>query len=282
MTPLKNLAKPCRDLIPKNTCGPQSVGLDSQPRMKRGTIREDGMVFLKYANSCKNGQQWVTQEEYSKRIARQKDKAAEWRKRNREKARGYYRGWLVNNRPKAREACKRWASKNAEKRKRDFRLWAKNNRDKIKASYKRNRDSILNNIKKRRKSDVVYAVKALIRSRMSHSTRRKKLRAPSISESMLGCSWEFFVSWVESQFTAGMSWDKRDAWHLDHIIPLNLATTVEEIVTLNHYSNLRPLWSTDNLSKGRKIPDEIPDSIHPSVKLLLDKKKQTLSVASTL
>jgi hypothetical protein len=241
--------------------------------MKRGTTREDGMVFLKYASSCKNGQQWVTPEEYAKRTARQKEKAAEWRKQNREKTRRYYRQWLVQNRPKSREACKNWASRNVEKRKRDLRLWAKNNRDKIRATYVRNRDSTLSKIKQRRKSDVVYAMKALIRTRMAHSTRRKKLRAPSIDETMLGCSWGFFVNWVESQFVAGMSWDKRSAWHLDHIVPLNLATTIEEIMVLNHYSNLRPLWSTDNLSKGRKVPDKIPDSIHSSVRLLLDRKK---------
>lgn len=242
--------------------------------MKRGTVRDDGRVFLKYASSCKNGQQWVTPEEYARRIARQKEAATEWRKENREKARGYYRRWLSENRAKAREACRKWASKNAGKRKADFQAWAKSNSDKIKATYKRNRASILSNIKQRRKSDAVYAMKVLIRCRMTHSTSRKKLRAPSIDESMLGCSWDFFISWIESQFTAGMSWGKRGAWHLDHIVPLDLATTAEEIVVLNHYSNLRPLWSTANLSKGKRIPDKIPDTVHTTVKNLLARKSK--------
>ena len=53
----------------------------------------------------------------------------------------------------------------------------------------------------------------------------------------------------------GMSWDNygRDGWHIDHIIPLSSTKIKEEIIKLNHYTNLQPLWATDNLKKGSKI-----------------------------
>jgi hypothetical protein len=44
-----------------------------------------------------------------------------------------------------------------------------------------------------------------------------------------------------------------EGWHIDHITPLSLATTEEELYKLNHYINLQPLWASENQSKGSKI-----------------------------
>ena len=37
------------------------------------------------------------------------------------------------------------------------------------------------------------------------------------------------------------------------IIPISSAKTEEEIIKLNHYTNLQPLWSRENMSKGNKL-----------------------------
>jgi len=37
------------------------------------------------------------------------------------------------------------------------------------------------------------------------------------------------------------------------IIPLATAQCENDVIRLNHYSNLQPLWAHDNLSKGSKI-----------------------------
>jgi hypothetical protein len=52
-----------------------------------------------------------------------------------------------------------------------------------------------------------------------------------------------------------MCWENygKYGWHIDHIVPLSSAKTEEEIYKLCHYTNLQPLWSTDNLSKGCKL-----------------------------
>ena len=35
-------------------------------------------------------------------------------------------------------------------------------------------------------------------------------------------------------------------WDIDHIIPLDTAQTIEEIIKLNHHTNLQPLCSKVN------------------------------------
>jgi hypothetical protein len=69
---------------------------------------------------------------------------------------------------------------------------------------------------------------------------------------ILGCSYEEFKVYIESQFVEGMSWDNRSEWHLDHKIPVSYGMDEMEIIALNHYSNFQPLWAVDNLSKGNR------------------------------
>jgi len=62
---------------------------------------------------------------------------------------------------------------------------------------------------------------------------------------------------LEKQFESWMNWNNKGnpkdgkfeinkTWDIDHIIPLSSATTEEELIKLNHYTNLRPLCSYYN------------------------------------
>ena len=72
---------------------------------------------------------------------------------------------------------------------------------------------------------------------------------------IVGCTPEKLKEHIESKFVDNMSWDNYGyrGWHLDHIIPLCTAKTIEEVYSLNHYTNLQPLWAIDNMKKGKKI-----------------------------
>jgi len=76
----------------------------------------------------------------------------------------------------------------------------------------------------------------------------------SRSYEILGCSFDYFKNHIESKFTDGMTWENRSKWHIDHIIPISSAKTEAEILKLNHYTNLQPLWAADNIRKGNKMP----------------------------
>jgi len=57
---------------------------------------------------------------------------------------------------------------------------------------------------------------------------------------------------MEEKFTEGMNWENQGEWHIDHIRPcssFNLDLE-EEKQKCFHYTNLQPLWGTDNMIKS--------------------------------
>ena len=76
-------------------------------------------------------------------------------------------------------------------------------------------------------------------------------KSGSITE-LIGCTIEECRQHLENQFEAGMSWDNHGEWHIDHRRPCASFDLVneEEQRMCFHYTNLQPLWATDNLSKN--------------------------------
>lgn len=44
-----------------------------------------------------------------------------------------------------------------------------------------------------------------------------------------------------------MSIFDRFKWHIDHIIPVDYAKSDRDLLYLNHYLNLSPMWASDNI-----------------------------------
>ena len=108
--------------------------------------------------------------------------------------------------------------------------------------------------KRRWNEDEMFAMKVRLRNLIRNSFRRQGYKKFNTStEEIVGMNYNDFKEYLESKFVDGMSWENRGDWHIDHIIPLSLATSEEEIIGLCHYVNLQPLWAEDNRSKGDKI-----------------------------
>lgn len=107
----------------------------------------------------------------------------------------------------------------------------------------------------RKKSDLLYRLSCDLRSRLSISLKSKSWKKSTKFSDYIGCSLEELKAHIESQFQPGMTWNNRsrNGWHIDHIIPLASAKSVEEMIRLCHYSNLQPLWALENISKGARI-----------------------------
>lgn len=107
--------------------------------------------------------------------------------------------------------------------------------------------------KKHRKSiDPAYKLASLLRTRLYAILKRKSKNGSAVQ--LLGCTTEEASQYIEKQFLPGMTWDNwsRDGWHIDHIKPLSAfdLTDVQQLANACHYTNLRPMWATDNIKKG--------------------------------
>lgn len=107
--------------------------------------------------------------------------------------------------------------------------------------------------KNRMETDPLYKVIIIARSVIRKAITNSGYSKKSHTYEILGCSYEEFKIHLENQFIGNMTWENRNEWHIDHIIPLSFGKTEEEIIMLNHFSNLRPLWGTENEEKSNKI-----------------------------
>ena len=148
-------------------------------------------------------------------------------------------------------------AKRLEKAKIKRLAWVKANKEKdkeLQKSYRsKNKDKINKYYRDRRKTDSIYRSKQDVRNFIGASFKRRKFSKKNKTENILGCTYAEFFTHIESQFKNGMSWGNRSKWEIDHIIPLATAKTEEQILRLNHYTNLRPLWTIENRTKGSKI-----------------------------
>jgi hypothetical protein len=130
-----------------------------------------------------------------------------------------------------------------------------NKREYSKNYYHDNKNKINSYRENRKKTDPIYKLRTGMSVRLNLFLKTKNLKKNNTTFSIIGCSPEELKKYIENLFTENMTWDNHGlfGWHIDHKIPLSSATTEEEIYKLCHYTNLQPLWSKDNLSKGKRI-----------------------------
>jgi hypothetical protein len=89
--------------------------------------------------------------------------------------------------------------------------------------------------------------------RMYRNTLRRTgmvLRGQASPADAVGCDHAELRDHIASQFRTGMAWDTYRQWEVDHVKPLSSARTLSELIVLCHFSNLQPLWRSENLKKG--------------------------------
>lgn len=151
------------------------------------------------------------------------------------------------NKEENKKRFKNWYKNNKERCKKNYKEWVKNNRDKQKIIKQRY-------FKKKMETDPLFKLTENVRSMISNSLAKNGYTKKSRTQTILGCSFEEFKRHIESKWESWMSWDNRGkynggfnyGWDIDHITPLASAKTEEDLIKLNHYTNLRPLCSKVN------------------------------------
>ena len=108
--------------------------------------------------------------------------------------------------------------------------------------------------KKRRDEDPLFKLMTNIKRNIRTAIKKNGLTKNSSTITILGCSYVEFKAHLESLFEDWMAWENygkyngelNHGWDIDHITPISSAKTEEDVIRLNHYSNLRPLCSYTN------------------------------------
>lgn len=108
--------------------------------------------------------------------------------------------------------------------------------------------------KERRKTDPLFRLIKNIRTTLRNTLKKGTYVKNCHTEEMLGCSYVEFKEHLEKQFEPWMTWENYGlyngcpsyGWDIDHIIRISSAKTREEIISLNHHTNLQPLCSHIN------------------------------------
>lgn len=154
--------------------------------------------------------------------------------------------WLKENKEKVKNIGKIWREKNKESISERIKDWQIKN-------YQKLRDRKNKRAKERRENDPIYNLINRMRCRLRKYLKKINITKKNRTFEIVGCTPEFLKEYLEKQFKDGMTWDNRNLWHIDHIIPLSSAQTEEELYKLCHYTNLQPLWVEENLKKSNKI-----------------------------
>lgn len=191
----------------------------------------------------------------------------------------YKHQWYNNNKEIKKEHDKEvrqlYKTINKDKIKQQSKEYHKKNKDKSKSYYQTNKDHIKLRQKQYRKDNwklirqrekdaqikkrqnPLYKLKDSVRNRIRTAIKSKGYLKHNKTLHILGCSFEEFKNYIESKFESWMTWNNHGnpkdkilepnkTWDIDHVIPISTAKTEEDVIKLNHYTNLQPLCSYFN------------------------------------
>ena len=152
---------------------------------------------------------------------------------------------------------RQYQRENADKIKEYRKIYEEKNRERIQETHKK---YLRKYTKERKEKDPLFKMIIQMRGLISGSFTRRGYTKRSHTYEILGTDYETFYNYLLKTFKEnyGYDWDGKESVHIDHIIPLAVAESEEDVIALCYYTNLQLLKGEDNLSKG----DRLDWSIH--------------------
>ena len=172
--------------------------------------------------------------------------------------------WAKNNPDRVKAASRRYRNNNPEKVRKNWLTWANKNREWVRQSSnlraKKRREEgrqdlvkIRKYVNQKRHSDPNFRLSASARCRVRGAILRGSKSAST--KELIGCTVSELRTHLEQKFRSGMTWENYGpVWHVDHIRPcasFDLTDSVQQRECF-HFSNLQPLFKSENLQKGAK------------------------------
>jgi len=198
-----------------------------------------------------NKRYWEKNKERLKIKNRERGKRYRADPKNKEKIRESNRKYAIKNRKKILAYHAKYRKKNKEKINQGGKEWYYKNKEKVRA-----RQRIYERI---RRNTLHFKIKDNMRRRIRTALKKDNGKKTKGTMKLVGCTVEQLKQHIEKQFKPGMSWEQRDSFHIDHIIPCASfdLTKLSEQKKCFHYTNLQPLYPIENIKKGAKLNYEM-------------------------
>jgi len=228
---------------------------------------EDEVKIAKKDGICKKCKDKIWRENNKEHI-RQKnsEKCKKYRDKNKDSIKIYMSKYYIKNKEvlnsKNKEYVKEWYINNKEEINKRNNDYYSDNKEKIREKqheyYINNKESLRGTRNKyhtnRLKNDSIYRLKCKIKKMINKKFKDIKSNKDKNTIEILGCSFEYLILYIESKFESWMNWENKGlyngqfnyGWDIDHIIPISSAKNEDDIMRLNHYTNLQPLCSKVN------------------------------------
>jgi hypothetical protein len=218
----------------------------------------------------------LVHESYVRHRAGRLTQKAEYRARNRDQIKQAKRAAYYADLHVSRERMRQSYARHEVQRRADRQRYYREDPEKVKESDARSRERRRQSGKAReanrryfaanktrllayevdyRRRNVNRNISSRLRNRINGCLRYGRKSAST--KKLVGCSFAERATHLQRQFMAPMSWVAfpRGEIHIDHIVPCSQfdLSLPEQQRQCFHYSNLQPLWATDNLRKSKRL-----------------------------
>lgn len=183
----------------------------------------------------------------------------EYHKSRKEKHSYLMARWRETKKDFASQISKNWYEANKEKVAAKRRQQRETGEPaKYAAEYReRNKAKLLEQEKTYREAryeDPVFKFSMGVRALIGGAFRRRGWKKNTKTQQIVGCSFDqLYVHLVQTALANYGYYVEGQEMHIDHVTPMITAKTLDDVVRLNHYTNLQWLTPEDNLKKGSKV-----------------------------
>ncbi|MDD3847602.1 MAG: hypothetical protein PHC90_14735 [Syntrophorhabdaceae bacterium] len=185
-----------------------------------------------------------------------KERSRIWREQNPERRKATLHDNYCRNRERRKMASRKWRSENRERHIDNVRRWRVNHPEETKQYARITGQRIRATVKGRLNANIKRYIAYSL-----HGTKRGRHW-----ETLVGYTVDQLKTHLEKLFKPGMTWENYGtAWHIDHKVPIvafNFKSPDE--LDFNRcwaLKNLRPMWATQNISKGAKLEKPFQPSL---------------------
>ena len=116
-------------------------------------------------------------------------------------------------------------------------------------------DVVIEKYEKLRKERPIYRIISNLSIRINRELKRVAVIKTFKHTEILGCSVSDFEKYLLEKMEDRMTFENYGDWEIDHIIPFSHFdfNKLDDIIKCCHYTNLQPLWKTENRQKSNKI-----------------------------